>query len=1154
MINCPNRNTDAWRSLNSKVPDLSNHIWHKLVGEVDKDGHPIENKDKFDKLLKDNDNDYKKTYLDYLGLSESELLKTPITKEDVTGDIETPMKDALSEKERKEFFNLTSLDRLAEIKQEVINRLKFKKELSQKKKSTKIDPEKAEEFIKKITELEADKSMILFIDQVERSTNKIYTEWLDIKDKLDRIDKGTLNLDKRKVLSSSKLSAWADYLSAYDSIEDYRNALTEDGSLDKNPELKKRLDDIIGKKNTIQRLYDVLGLDIAAEMLAPHNDKIYKDFEIKVRKKYKDLSAIEKSKISEETYIRVQKEMSDIDLRKQTFLMLRRELQKATNDIGLARRWVGNVLDSPNPVVAAIGQIMSFKEMEVHGKRIEVRDKIIPILQELEKFTKGKHKLIDIYEPILEKDKNGKSINKVISRFGSQFQTAYRDHIAKVKENEASKTSKEIGNEIASWINKNTKFRETEYNEAKWKYIDSLKDSGEISDQDYAELEWNELSHYPKKPQELVDTNTISETCGNLVGEWHSKNVWSYRDPENYWVEKNPQWYKFMKLTKDNPNSPIVKFYNLYKELEDESNSYIPASMRLKDGDMPGVFKTADERIGAGESLSSIAAREFSKIFNFIVDEDITRGNEPLIDERGNKRYFIPTHYTGKLDMKDQSFDLASNIFKFYSMAVDYNAKNSIYPDMEMIRHFIETRKPEITDKKGKELKFYNRQAEQLNDWFEMVFYGVSQKDEGSMKFLGLTIDKAKALDFISKSTAYNILSLNFRAGVANIGVSEVLQAGEAFAKQFMSIKSYHKAHTYYFKNLAGLLGDIGRRKPENIINLLKENFKVDADQLDSRFRDDTRLKKLAKTSNLFFFQTAGDSYENSKVFLGMLEDKLAYDKNGNKIGSMLDQYSKDENGKLSINKDVDLIKSQWTKEDQLKFGNKVQYVIEGIQGNYTDLGKTAMQRIALGRMAIMFRKFIVPGIEKRYKKNEYTQRIGDYTEGYYRTTARFLSNLAKEFKTYQFSVMGEEWNKLSHMEKSNIIRTISELGFMLTALTLAGIMTRKDRDDSDDSWFYDFSAYQLLRLKTEILFYTNPAEAMQILRSPMATMSLFETTMKAFHQILNPTEVYSTGKMKGHLKFEKILWDALPGFRAFHQTKDIKTQVNFMKLGSSNN
>jgi hypothetical protein len=225
MINCPNKASSEWKSLYELVPHLANHIWDKLEGEIDKDGKPLEHKDLFDRLLKKNKDNYKKTYLDYLNkVASGDIEETPITKKDIKGDNSKELKEVLSTTS-KPFEQKSSKEiRESEIKEQAIKSLKFKLELSQKKKGSKIDPERAQAFIKKLSDLETNQAMTLFTKQAADSTDAIYSEFLDMVDKLNQIEKGTLDLDRKVILNPSKISNWIDYLSAYDSIEDYRTS------------------------------------------------------------------------------------------------------------------------------------------------------------------------------------------------------------------------------------------------------------------------------------------------------------------------------------------------------------------------------------------------------------------------------------------------------------------------------------------------------------------------------------------------------------------------------------------------------------------------------------------------------------------------------------------------------------------------------------------------------------------------------------------------------------------------------------------------------------------------------------------------------------------------------------------------------------------
>jgi hypothetical protein len=1206
MITCPNKASKAWKSLNSLVPDLSHHIWNKLEGDISDNGKPTEDIDRFNQLLEENDNDYKQTYLDFLGLSEPALRET-LTKEDIIGDSKSVENQLLSESDKALLEDLNQLDRISEVRRKAIIATESKLELQiRRKKVTEGEVEKREEFIKKLETLEAEEAMILFTRQATESTNKIYYEWLKVKKELKAISDGTSNKTRQEVLTPGMLYNWRDFLSAYDSIEEFQAILMDDGRIDnimtidskgKKVKLSKVLSDTISKKNDIKKLYDVLGLELTAESLSPYYNKIYKDFEIQLSKKYKTLNNEEKSKISEVDYIRSQKYLKEQDLKQQTRLLIRKELLKANKDINLAARWTGIVLDSSDPIIAAMSKRMILAEIETNSAKLKFRDEIVPLMEELEKFQKGKKTMKEMYDFMLEKDSKGDYTGNIIGKFSSDFWNEYEIERQRLRTDEKldSKLRKKRLNE---WLKNHANVHDKKFNIAKWEYIDSLKEQGILTDEEYTELEWNETSYDRKGIYDLYEANVLSRESSDLIGTWISEHYWDYVDP----ITENKQWNELSRILK-NPNDPRSKFYEFIKEKEDEANSYLSVQMRLRHGKLPAITKKGKERFEEGESPVKLLSETMKRWFDVLPD-DTERGNEPIIDEQGNLRYFVPMYFTGELkkyqvvDVKDnnklikefgskkeaenyiskikepsyeiktrraiedQSYDLSTMYFRFYSAAVDYNSKNSILPEMEMARYFVNNREVTRTDPKGNPIKKLfrvtkqegteskpgkgGRLAEQLNDWFEMVFYGVKENKEGSFKLFGMNVDVAKLANSLGRFTSLNILALNFRAGTANAILGEALQASEAFAKQHMTSKSYTKANIFYTNHLPGIIGDVGKIKKESIINLLYENFNIPTDPIDTNLRDNTRIKKLASFSSLYFFMHAGDDYMQTRLFLGMLAEKKAYDKDGKLLGSMLDFYKKNNKGELELDSKVDLTKSDWTKSDQDNFSSKVKGVISGVHGEYSDLGRMAIQKMSIGRLAIMFRKFIVPGLTKRYKKMSYVERVGDYSEGYYRTTGKFISNLAKELKTYQFTVFGEEWNKLSDMEKSNIRRTASEVGFLILAYVMATAFMKLGEDD--DKWVYDFATYQMLRFKTELWFYINPAEAQKILRSPAATMSLFENTMKLFHQIMTPFERYDRGIWDEHLKLEKIFWDFVPAARSFYQTKDIKSQINFVR------
>jgi hypothetical protein len=226
------------------------------------------------------------------------------------------------------------------------------------------------------------------------------------------------------------------------------------------------------------------------------------------------------------------------------------------------------------------------------------------------------------------------------------------------------------------------------------------------------------------------------------------------------------------------------------------------------------------------------------------------------------------------------------------------------------------------------------------------------------------------------------------------------------------------------------------------------------------------------------------------------------------------------------------------------------------LHGEYSQSGRVALQRLAVGRMAYMFRKFVVPGFRRRWGKKYVNNLQGEIVEGNYRTFGRFMKKFITDLKAFQFSLMSEEWQSLTNREKANIKRTISEIVFLMTAFVLANLFVRlKSEADDEEDWLYSFLGYQALRLRSELFFFANPAETMRILRSPAASMSVIENTIKLIDQLIDPIasgdlvfDRYERGNWKGHLKIEKTLINYVPAMKQIYRLRYVDDQLQWLK------
>jgi hypothetical protein len=261
----------------------------------------------------------------------------------------------------------------------------------------------------------------------------------------------------------------------------------------------------------------------------------------------------------------------------------------------------------------------------------------------------------------------------------------------------------------------------------------------------------------------------------------------------------------------------------------------------------------------------------------------------------------------------------------------------------------------------------------------------------------------------------------------------------------------------------------------------------------------------------------------------------------------MLNFYSVNKvTGDLELSDKVDRDKSEWTEDHEFEFGYKVRGILSRLHGEYSDLGRVALQRGALGRMGFMFRKFVVPGFKRRWGKKDYVERLGDFVEGNYITTGRFFHQLGRDLIQFKFDLMAEDWKNLSDHEKANVKRTLTELTALTMAIILANVAIAaiKEIDDDDEERMWSFMAYQALRLKAELLFFVSPGDMWDIMRSPMASMSVVENIFKLFGQMMTPADRYERGPWKGHLKIEKTLTNLTPGYRQFYRIRDIRDQL----------
>ena len=420
--------------------------------------------------------------------------------------------------------------------------------------------------------------------------------------------------------------------------------------------------------------------------------------------------------------------------------------------------------------------------------------------------------------------------------------------------------------------------------------------------------------------------------------------------------------------------------------------------------------------------------------------------------------------------------------------------------------------------KGGEERRIISR----LDDFFKMQVYGRYMDDEGT--FGNTRVDKAKAANLVNSMTAINTLAVNILSGISNVMTGSIMMRIESFSGEFFNPSNVMRADREYGKALPEFMAEIGNRVKVSKLALWNELFdtmqEFDKNIKDLNFDRKTWFSRMFSTNTLFFMSNAGEHWMQTRTSLALADTYKMKAPNG-KIVSLwdamevvpIDGKNKKLGAKLQVKQGYTKADgTAFTQDDIIAFSRKVTALNQRMHGIYNKADRNAFQRLAVGRMALMFRRWIKPNLNRRFKSASYNMDLQAWTEGYYRTTFRFFAQMVKDLRQARFDI-ATQWNNLNRTEKANIRRAFTELAHYLATVLVLGLI---DWDDSKDRpWIVKMTEYQLRRLKTEVgvLIPGKPMldEGLKILKSPTASIQTVQSLLDTIG-LLNPWNYEAVG------------------------------------------
>lgn len=522
-------------------------------------------------------------------------------------------------------------------------------------------------------------------------------------------------------------------------------------------------------------------------------------------------------------------------------------------------------------------------------------------------------------------------------------------------------------------------------------------------------------------------------------------------------------------------------------------------------------------------------------------------------DFRGREVMALPVFFTKRIDgpQSDVSRDATSSLIAFANMAIEYD-------ELSKINDILETGRTVAEDTKFKKERFSKQLVERVrslgetietpiqktetsnfakeyNELLDTQMYGRYTK-EGDDLFDG-KINTKKTADTVNRLSSLNQLAINFIAGVAAVGTDSVNLAIEADSKRHFTRKNVFNADKIYFKNLLEMLSEWGSHIKRNKLSLFIRDFDLlheyETDVRNGKYNK-SRLGRILDGNILYTFMNIGAHFGEVRVALALADNTMLKDEHNNPI-SLWDAYetedidpeNPDGGKRLKLKTGVKLSDgSVFNDEFKEFYKNSAWEINHRLFGIYNKADMNKLQKTALGCMAMLYRKYIVPSIQRRFGEEQYNAMLDEMDGGYYRIGLKAFMKMKEDLIDAR-TTLRVAWNNLSEYEKSQVRATASDILHIIAFWGISGLLLSNKLGDKKQPYFMRLLTLESKRVSTEITALSPfglRGELLTILKSPAAGINTIESLID-LTDVLLPwkwTDEIQSGRFKGHSRAYK--------------------------------
>jgi hypothetical protein len=239
----------------------------------------------------------------------------------------------------------------------------------------------------------------------------------------------------------------------------------------------------------------------------------------------------------------------------------------------------------------------------------------------------------------------------------------------------------------------------------------------------------------------------------------------------------------------------------------------------------------------------------------------------------------------------------------------------------------------------------------------------------------------------------------------------------------------------------------------------------------------------------------------------------------------------------------------QLTKDDIETTRNQISYCNKTMHGAFGQLDKGMAHRYCFGRLIMNFRQWMPAHYERRFRGLHYNYDLGEYREGYYTTSFKFLLDTVKQWNDGGFALT-TRWHELNDMQRANIKRALAETMLLVGLSTSIASLGRYK--DKKGNWAYRNLMYQLMRMRMETMASTpSPgfvSNIITILNSPAACI----TQISKLTKLLTLTDLAVTiegGKYDGENLWLHNAEKALPFLKQVQNQYELATEDDLFQI-----